>query len=711
MSDATNAGIGYDSTLTSKFKVGEIGSEIEVADVSSSQSMSNKTATTYSIVAPSRLDVKQDTFANLTTYAGSAADGQVCFATDNGNYYGIKDNALVDLGGGGAGGDANNIHLILAGDLNDVTDVDLTGNNAEFDGGGIITASSLTLSTITTDLIKSSKVVKYDPNADGSGDYFGFTKSIPRGLRGRSLGFLFEYRTDSTTVDDDFRFSFKQKDGTDIGNVEYFNLPAASNTDGNSKLYIDASFIASDCTEIEFGIQNQSTTTTVEFYIDNISISAKPFTSTNINQMTGWTDYTPTTSGLGTISVGSVRYRRVGDTLHLQARFDTGTAAASEAQFGLPGSLTVKSGLSLESVGWAQRGGSSADFSHFSVLATGGDSFVNFGARNDSINNIDTAQNGNAIFGSTETEYINAFIPIEGWQSTVEHVITPKKVNKSYSEAGGDFTITGTNWTTGNATAFPYVTSEGTWRVKFNIEGSVSVATAALTLTFSGISLTFIQPFSVASFGTFAPNGRSGGAGTSTLTIDNTAAISNFYISGDVELQNKPTWADNVGTNFLAAVPVTKTVTLQEEQTQNSNGSSSSISYATMVLNNSYDDTEIVNLSANEFTLYPGRHVIKWISPGYSNQVNNLDGHQSRLYNVTDAVEVRLGSTGFSRTTSGGEIEKSESKGQAVVVLTEQKTFRIERIATNAITGGFGTGANLDTEVYGQVFIDKHTFE
>lgn len=45
MSDATDAGVKYDSTLTSKFKIGEDGSEHEVADLGSNQTFS--TAKTY----------------------------------------------------------------------------------------------------------------------------------------------------------------------------------------------------------------------------------------------------------------------------------------------------------------------------------------------------------------------------------------------------------------------------------------------------------------------------------------------------------------------------------------------------------------------------------------------------------------------------------------------------------------------------------------
>jgi len=43
MTDATNAVIAYDSTLTSRFKIGEVGSEEEVITVNNTQTLSNKT--------------------------------------------------------------------------------------------------------------------------------------------------------------------------------------------------------------------------------------------------------------------------------------------------------------------------------------------------------------------------------------------------------------------------------------------------------------------------------------------------------------------------------------------------------------------------------------------------------------------------------------------------------------------------------------------
>ncbi len=46
---------------------------------------------------------------------------------------------------------------------------------------------------------------------------------------------------------------------------------------------------------------------------------------------------------------------------------------------------------------------------------------------------------------------------------------------KQYSEAAGDFTVTGTlSWVTVRAVAVPYQTTDGAWRIKFNIVGTHS---------------------------------------------------------------------------------------------------------------------------------------------------------------------------------------------------------------------------------------------
>lgn len=54
-----------------------------------------------SIVDPERLDVKKDILANLMTYASTATNGQLVFATDTKELYQVVDSALASVGGGG----------------------------------------------------------------------------------------------------------------------------------------------------------------------------------------------------------------------------------------------------------------------------------------------------------------------------------------------------------------------------------------------------------------------------------------------------------------------------------------------------------------------------------------------------------------------------------------------------------------------------------
>ena len=78
---------------------------------------------TPAIIDPTRSDVKTDTQTNLETYAASAEDGQLCFATDTKLMYQIVDNALTEVGGGSSG-----VNYIENGDFNvDVAGV-LSGN-------------------------------------------------------------------------------------------------------------------------------------------------------------------------------------------------------------------------------------------------------------------------------------------------------------------------------------------------------------------------------------------------------------------------------------------------------------------------------------------------------------------------------------------------------------------------------------------------------
>jgi len=74
-----------------------------VVGTTNAQTLINKTLDGASIEDPIRSDTKKDTQANLETYALTATNGQLCFATDTKLMYQVVDNALTPVGGGDSG--------------------------------------------------------------------------------------------------------------------------------------------------------------------------------------------------------------------------------------------------------------------------------------------------------------------------------------------------------------------------------------------------------------------------------------------------------------------------------------------------------------------------------------------------------------------------------------------------------------------------------
>jgi hypothetical protein len=70
-----------------------------VVGTTDSQQLTNKTIIGASIESPIRLDPKLDTRANLETYALTATNGQLVFATDDKQAFQVIDGALVAIGG------------------------------------------------------------------------------------------------------------------------------------------------------------------------------------------------------------------------------------------------------------------------------------------------------------------------------------------------------------------------------------------------------------------------------------------------------------------------------------------------------------------------------------------------------------------------------------------------------------------------------------
>lgn len=106
-------------------------------------------------------------------------------------------------------------------------------------------------------------------------------------------------------------------------------------------------------------------------------------------------------------------------------------------------------------------------------------------------------------------------------------------------------TVTGTNWTTARAIGVPYRTLDGAWRLRFNINGTLSVNSANLSLTVTGVTFKSGtgngQAVSVFTQGGNPAIARAQ-AGNAIIQMISSVSEGGYSASGDVELDAKPTF-------------------------------------------------------------------------------------------------------------------------------------------------------------------------
>jgi hypothetical protein len=165
--------------------------------------------------------------------------------------------------------------------------------------------------------------------------------------------------------------------------------------------------------------------------------------------------------------------------------------------------------------------------------------------------------------------------------------------------------------------------------------------------------------------------------------------------SGDVLVAQgsaAPVW-NNVG----------KVAYIREEEVSGTHsGTFTAAAWQTRVLNTISDPDSIVNsLSANQFSLPAGTYRIDASAPAY-----NVAGHKAKLYNITDATDTLIGTSGYSANAS----IDNRSFVTGTITITAAKTFELRHYCnTTAATDGLGvlSSAPSTVEVYAQVTIEK----
>lgn len=151
------------------------------------------------------------------------------------------------------------------------------GNNATFDGAGSIIGQA-SLSITPSEILTKNKVYKYSANGlNGQNDYVGFTVPLFSAFKNNTRSFQFKIKTVNAN-DADISSNVKIVGGTKDGYV-YKKL---LNTAGNTSIISQSFDVPSDATSLVIGFQNHSTSTTIQFFIDDISLGYKAFDSLNV---------------------------------------------------------------------------------------------------------------------------------------------------------------------------------------------------------------------------------------------------------------------------------------------------------------------------------------------------------------------------------------------------------------------------------------------
>jgi hypothetical protein len=174
-----------------------------------------------------------------------------------------------------------------------------------------------------------------------------------------------------------------------------------------------------------------------------------------------WKSYTPTTQGLGTISVFNCLYREVGSMLELDLKWTCGTTVAAEARWSLPtGFTSLSSGAaSISIVGkWWKDNGTSTNIKNGTVLITEPNGFMQFGNDSEVASTSPiTPKNGNDIFATSQSVWVRASIRVAELSS---NVTLANRAVEEYASHNGSAVVKGPN-----GCLIPTTTPAGTYEL------------------------------------------------------------------------------------------------------------------------------------------------------------------------------------------------------------------------------------------------------
>ena len=315
--------------------------------------------------------------------------------------------------------------------------------------------------TYSTPTDASCTITAYGDVSAASGDKFGFILNSPKNDGVYKAVVTGDIYVNGAATD---YCSYKMTDGTNVYSEQLMKQPGSAQFDFNQLIF--SAKMPSAASQFEFQMKesagyfcgfsgNGTSEVNVYYYPTSSQTAVRVGTET----LTGWTNYTPTTQGFGSITNSNFQWRRVGDSIELRGTFTTGTVSTTEARVYFPSS--VGNALLPDSVttvikGSAARGTSAAG--GWTVLVHNGANYIRFGAQNAADGGVNS-KNASDIFNSSDTvSFYTTGIPISGWVSSypmpvIVNSVTHSKANQQRIVAGQLNDSCAVNFGTGDFTS------------------------------------------------------------------------------------------------------------------------------------------------------------------------------------------------------------------------------------------------------------------
>lgn len=409
------------------------GTTGDIVGTSDAQIITNKDIDGGTASNTRRITIPKDTKTNLD--ALTRKEATIVYASDQDKLYVDDGTNLQEIGSG-----AGNINFILnpdaeAGTTGFATYADAAGTRPVDGTGGVPAVTWTTSATAPLAGSNSFLFTKGALNCQGGGVGYDFT--IDAQDKAKVLQINFNYLVSSgtfvagtSTADSDVIVYIY--DVINAVMIEPSSIKLLSNSTTIADKFSATFQTASNSTSYRL-ILHVATASTAAYTLQVDSIAVSPSTYVYGTPISDWVAYTPTVTGLGTISNEGTFWRRVGDSLEIKATIVAGTVTADALSISLPAGLSIDASKNPSTTNTASHGFAyRVNGDILDAYATAGyGPWVVFSDTAVSTNLLYVAQDqvasrfskepGNELFASGDRgRYTVSGIPILGWSSSVQ---------------------------------------------------------------------------------------------------------------------------------------------------------------------------------------------------------------------------------------------------------------------------------------------------